>query len=46
VSTKSRVDFAADVPTVAEQGLYDYDMALFYGSAVARQRDAGAIVQS
>ncbi|HZE59112.1 MAG TPA: tripartite tricarboxylate transporter substrate binding protein [Burkholderiales bacterium] len=31
VSTKSRVDLLPDVPTVAEQGLYDYDMALWFG---------------
>ncbi len=31
VSTKSRVDLLPDVPTVAEQGLYEYDMALWFG---------------
>ena len=31
MSTKSRVDLLPDVPTIAEQGLYDYDMSLWFG---------------
>jgi len=31
VSTKSRVDSLSDVPTIAEQGLPDYDMTLWFG---------------
>src|SRR3954471_2241063 len=31
MSTKSRVDLLPDVPTIAEQGLYDYDMTLWFG---------------
>ena len=31
VSTKSRVDSLKDVPTIAEQGLPDYDMTLWFG---------------
>jgi tripartite-type tricarboxylate transporter receptor subunit TctC len=31
MSTKSRVDSFPDVPTIAEQGLPDYDMTLWFG---------------
>ena len=31
MSTKSRVDALPDVPTLAEQGLYDYEMTLWFG---------------
>ena len=31
MSTKSRVDLLPDVPTIAEQGLYDYDLTLWFG---------------
>jgi tripartite-type tricarboxylate transporter receptor subunit TctC len=31
MSTKDRVDLLPDVPTIAEQGLYDYDMTLWFG---------------
>ena len=31
MSTKSRVDALPDVPTIAEQGLPDYDMTLWFG---------------
>jgi len=31
VSTKSRAEVLPDVPTISEQGLYDYDMTLWFG---------------
>ncbi|HEY5899439.1 MAG TPA: tripartite tricarboxylate transporter substrate binding protein [Burkholderiales bacterium] len=31
VSTKGRADVLASVPSIAEQGLYDYDMTLWFG---------------
>jgi len=31
VSTKARADVLPDVPTIAEQGLYAYDMTLWFG---------------
>jgi len=31
MSTKKRVDLLPDVPTIAEQGLYDYEMTLWFG---------------
>jgi tripartite-type tricarboxylate transporter receptor subunit TctC len=31
MSTKSRVDSLPDIPTIAEQGLPDYDMTLWFG---------------
>jgi tripartite-type tricarboxylate transporter receptor subunit TctC len=31
VSTKKRVDLLPDVPTIAEQGLHDYDVTLWFG---------------
>jgi tripartite-type tricarboxylate transporter receptor subunit TctC len=31
VSTKTRAEVLPDVPTIAEQGLYDYDMTLWFG---------------
>ena len=31
VSTKARAEVLPDVPTIAEQGLYDYDMTLWFG---------------
>jgi tripartite-type tricarboxylate transporter receptor subunit TctC len=31
VSTKSRAEVLPEVPTIAEQGLYDYDMTLWFG---------------
>jgi tripartite-type tricarboxylate transporter receptor subunit TctC len=31
MSTKNRVDLLPDVPTISEQGLYDYEMTLWFG---------------
>jgi tripartite-type tricarboxylate transporter receptor subunit TctC len=31
VSTKTRAEVLPEVPTIAEQGLYDYDMTLWFG---------------
>jgi tripartite-type tricarboxylate transporter receptor subunit TctC len=31
VSTKARAEVLPEVPTIAEQGLYDYDMTLWFG---------------
>ena len=31
MSTKKRVDLLPEVPTIAEQGLYDYEMTLWFG---------------
>jgi tripartite-type tricarboxylate transporter receptor subunit TctC len=31
MSTKKRVDLLPDVPTISEQGLYDYEMTLWFG---------------
>ena len=31
VSTRSRAEVLPDVPTISEQGLYDYDMTLWFG---------------
>jgi len=31
LSTKKRVDLLPEVPTIAEQGLYDYEMTLWFG---------------
>jgi tripartite-type tricarboxylate transporter receptor subunit TctC len=31
VSTKTRVEYVPDVPTIAEQGLPDYDVSLWFG---------------
>ena len=31
MSTKGRIDLLPDVPTIAEQGLYDYEMTLWFG---------------
>jgi tripartite-type tricarboxylate transporter receptor subunit TctC len=31
VSTKARAEVLPDVPTISEQGLYDYDMTLWFG---------------
>ncbi len=44
MSTKKRVDLLPDVPTIAEQGLYDYEMTLWFGMW-APAATPGAIVQ-
>jgi tripartite-type tricarboxylate transporter receptor subunit TctC len=31
MSTKKRVELLPEVPTIAEQGLYDYEMTLWFG---------------